>query len=351
MKGFENFPDGIEERSESMKRMAWFFAGMILLCWAASVRSVTASPYYEGKRISIIVGFAPGGGHDRMARLLAKHLPKHIPGKPSVIIDNMVGATGMIAANHIYNLAKPDGFSIGTLHGGIFFAQLLKAEGVKFDLMKYSWIGSAASEASVLCIRSDMPYKTFDDLLKAPSPIMLGTTGPADVNGQFPILLKEFAGLNAKMITYPSSSDIMLAVERKEVDGRGASYSSVKPFIERGLVRPVVRCRVSEPGIENLPVDEDLTKDKKGKTLMGMLLPAYRVARPYVAPPKTPPEVMTILRNAFTRVANDPELKEDAKKVMMNVDYLPSEECLKSVGYLLNQPEDMVKEFNKYFKF
>ena len=334
-----------------MKRMGWFFTGVILLCWTASPKAAPKAPYYEGKNITIIVGFAPGGGHDRMARLLAKHLPKHIPGKPAVIVENMVGATGMIAANHLYNIAKPDGFTIGTLHGGIFFAQLLKAEGVKFDLMKYSWIGSAASEASVLCIRSDMPYKTFDDLQKAKSAIMLGTTGPADVNGQFPILLKEFAGLNIKMVTYPSSSDIMLAIERREVDGRGASYSSIKPFIERGLVRPIIRCRVSEPGIENLPVDENVTTDKKGKTLMSMLDPAYRVARPYVAPPRTPPEVMKILMDAFARVANDPELKEDSKKVMMDVNYLPPEECLKSLHFLLNQPEDIVKEFSKYFKF
>jgi tripartite-type tricarboxylate transporter receptor subunit TctC len=217
--------------------------------------------------------------------------------------------------------------------------------------MKYSWIGSAASEASVLCIRSDMPYKTFEELQKAKSTIMLGTTGPADVNGQFPILLKEFGGLNIKMITYPSSSDIMLAIERREVDGRGASYSSIKPFIERGLVRPIIRCRVSEPGIENLPVDENVTTDKKGKTLMSMLDPAYRVARPYVAPPRTPSEVMKILRDAFARLANDPELKEDSKKVMMNVNYLPPEECLKSLNFLLNQPEEIVKEFSKYFRF
>ena len=157
-----------------MKRMGWLLTGVILLCWTASPKAAPTAPYYEGKKIAIIVGFGPGGGHDRLARLIAKHLPKHIPGKPAVIVENMVGATGMIAANHIYNIAKPDGFTIGTLHGGIFFAQLLKAEGVKFDLMKYSWIGSAASEASVLCIRSDMPYKTFDDLLKAKSPSCWG---------------------------------------------------------------------------------------------------------------------------------------------------------------------------------
>ncbi len=101
-----------------------------------------AAPYYEGKVVKIIVGSEPGGGYDRMARLIAKHLPKHIPGKPTMIVENMAGAGSLIAANHIYNIAKPDGLTIGAPQRGIPFAQLTKAEGIKFDIMKYSWIGS-----------------------------------------------------------------------------------------------------------------------------------------------------------------------------------------------------------------
>src|SRR4030042_549113 len=119
-----------------------------------------AAPYYQGKMIKIIVGGPTGGGYDRVARLLARHLPKHIPGNPTIIIENMPGASSIIAANYIYNLAKPDGMTIGAPQRGIPTAQILKIEGAKFDAAKYSWIGSAAVEATVLTIRTDLPYKS-----------------------------------------------------------------------------------------------------------------------------------------------------------------------------------------------
>ncbi len=310
-----------------------------------------AAPYYEGKRVRILVGFSPGGGHDRVARLLAKHLPKHIPGRPTILVENMPGATGMIEANYVYNAAKPDGLTIGTLHGGIIFAQLAKADGIKFDLMKYAWIGSASSESTVLVIRSDLPFKTYKDLLQSKAQFVFGTTGPGAAGGQFPLILKEYTGLNVKMVTYPSSADTMLAIQRKEVDGRGASYSSVKPFIDQGLVRPVIRCQVSEPGIENLPVDQDFATSKIGKTIMAILNPAYVMGRPYVMPPKTPNNAMAILREAFAKVVKDPEAMADGKKMSLSLEYTPADECLKQLNYVFNQPPDIVKEVNKFINF
>ncbi len=339
-------------RQQTMKGKTIFrIIGLMILFAMLIPYAGHAAPYYEGKRIRIMVGFAPGGGHDRVARLLAKHLPKHIPGRPTILVENMPGATGMIEANYVYNVAKPDGLTIGTLHGGIIYVQLAKAEGVNFDLMKYAWIGSASSESTVLAIRSDLPFKTYKDLLQSKAQIVLGTTGPADVNGQFPVILKEYAGINVKMITYPSSSDIMLAIERKELDGRGGSYSSLKPFIDRGLVRPLIRCQVSAPGIENLPVDQDVTASKIGKTVMALLNPAYVMGRPYVMPPKTPGHVMSILREAFARVVKDPEAVADADKLSLSLEYTPADECLKQINYVLTQPPDIVKEVNKFIKF
>ncbi|MFB3884268.1 MAG: Bug family tripartite tricarboxylate transporter substrate binding protein [Thermodesulfobacteriota bacterium] len=316
-----------------------------------SSKTVLAAPYYEGKTVRIIVGFAPGGGYDRIARLLAKYLPKYIPGKPVVLVENMEGASSIIAANYIYNQTKPDGLNIGTFNRGLPFAQLLKTEGVRYDVTKFSWIGSAAVEATILAMRSDLPYKTVDDLRKAKEPIPLAGMGPGTSDTQFAILLKEFAKINLKLIIYPSSADGMLAIERKEVDGRGGSYSSLKPFIERGLVRPMIRGRVAEPGIENLPVNEDLTTDPKGKTIMAMLASADGTGRPYVVAPGTPAQVMNILRDAFAKVAKDPDLREEAKKSRMEVSYTSGDECLKVLNYLLNQPKDIVEEFGKYIKF
>lgn len=324
---------------------------LLLLATAISPKQLLAAPYYEGKTIKIIVGNEPGGGYDRAARLLAKHLSKHIPGKPAVIIENMAGASSIIAANHLYNIAKPDGLTIGTFNRELPFAQLLKAEGVRFDITKYSWIGSAGVEATVLCIHSDLPYKTFEDLIKSKTLVHLSSVGTATLGYQFPILLKEFLGLNVKVISYPSSAAGTLAIERKEVDGKAGSYNSLKPSVDRSMVRLLIRGRVSESGIENLPVDEDLAKDRIGKTVMAMRSAPDGIGRPYVAPPRTPPDVVNTLRDAFARVAKDPELREDSKKMMMSVQYVSAEETAKVLNYLLNQPEDMVKEFSKYIKF
>ena len=311
-----------------------------------------AAPYYEGKVLTIMVGFSPGGGYDRLSRLLAKHLPRFIPGKPAVLVQNLPGAGSMITANQLYNLTKPDGLTIGTFNRGLPFAQLLKAEGVKFDLRKYSWVGSAAVETTTLALRADLPFKTVDDVIKAKEPVMIGSAGGAsDSNTQFILLLKEFLNANMKIINYPASAEVMLAMERKEVDGRGASFSSVKPYIDRNVVRCWIRGRFSEPGIENLPVDEDLATSKVGKTIMSMRSAADGVGRPYVAPPGTPVHIMNILRDAFARVVKDAEFKTDAKRNMMDAQFVPPAECLKLVNFVLNQPDEVLREASKYIKF
>jgi len=138
-----------------------------------SPRELLAAPYYEGKVMKIIIGHEVGGGYDRLARLLARHLPKHIPGKPTIIVENMPGAATIIAANYIYSVAKPDGLTLGAIDRGLPIAQLVKGEGIRFDLTKFSWIGSAAVEGTVLCLRSDLPYKTVDDLKKAKEPLQI----------------------------------------------------------------------------------------------------------------------------------------------------------------------------------
>jgi tripartite-type tricarboxylate transporter receptor subunit TctC len=310
-----------------------------------------AAPFYEKKTIKFIVGFSPGGGYDRIARVIAKHLPKYIPGRPTILVENMDGASSIVAANYVYNVAKPDGLTIGIVNRALPFAQVTKIDGTKFDMTKFAWIGSPAVEATVLTVRTDQPYKTIQDLLKSKTEIPLGCTGPADIGSQFPNLLKEFAGLNPKMVIYISRTECMLATERKEVDGGAGTYSSVRPYIQRGLIRALVRGRVAEPGIENLPVDEDLVTDKKAKAIMAMRSAPDRIGRPFVCPPGTPADRMSILREALAKAVNDPELKDEGRKLLITNEYVSAEECLKTVHYVLNQPEDVVKEFAKYIKF
>jgi len=331
-----------------MKKLTIIFFSLLVL--VASVPSHAAS-VFEGKTITIVVGYKPGGGYDRYARLIAKHLPKYIPGSPAVIIQNMPGASSVIAANHLFNVAKPDGLTFGTFNNATVIAQLIKVEGVKFDLAKFLWLGSAASDAVVLTVRSDVPYKSAEDLRKAKQ-FVIGTTGPGSSTHDFPALLKEYAGFDFKLVPgYSSSADVMLAVERKEVDGRAGSYDSIKPFMDRGLVRPILRNRTSAPGIEKLPVDENLATSQKGKIVMAVNAVPTQIYRPFVAPPATPKDVMKVLRDAFANALKDQALLAEAEKGKMTIDYTSSEDALKVVAEVLAQPPDIVQELAKHIKF
>ncbi len=332
-----------------MKRM--FVVGAALALAAAAPLAAQAQ-YYAGKTITIVVGYKPGGGYDRTARILARHLPDHIPGKPSIIVQNMPGANSLIAANHVYNVAKPDGLTIGTFNRNLPIAQLLKVDGVKFDMTKFAWIGSAASESTILAIRSDLPYKTIEDLKKAKEPVVIGATGPGANTYDFPLLLKEMLGLNLKVVSgYSSSADIMLAIERKEVDGRAGSFSSIRPFIDRNLVHAVIRARAAEPGIEKLPVDETLAPNARAKAIMALRSAPEVIGRPYVMPPKTPPELLQAMQAAFAKAIKDPELVAESKKAKAELEFVSGKEAIEVMKEVLDQPEDVVKEFSKYIKF
>lgn len=334
-----------------MKRGLKVIAALVVaVALCAHGREAAAAPYYEGKTLTIVVGYTAGGGYDKIARVLAKHLPKHIPGKPAVIVENMPGAGSLIATNYLYNKAAPDGLTIGTFNRGLPFAQLLKEEGARFDMRKFAWIGAAASEGTTLVVRSDVPYKTFAELLKAKEPIILGATGPTDTTTQYPKLLEEVFGLKIKLINYQSGADINLAIERKEVDGRAGSYTSFVPYFQRGVFRPLIRGRVSEEGGEKLPVDEDLAPDARGKALLAVRSVPDKVGRPYVAPPGTPDETMKILREAFAKAIQDPELKADAAKAGLSLDYTPQDEVMKVLEMVFSQPPEIVSVFAKLAK-
>lgn len=307
---------------------------------------------YEGKTVTIVVGFKTGGGYDRTARILARHLPKYLPGKPNVIVQNMPGANSIIAANHVYSVAKPDGLTIGTFNRNLVLAQLTNVSGVKFDMTKFAWIGSAASESTVLAIRSDLPYKSFEELRKGGKTVVIGATGPGANTYDFPLLLKELLGVDLKIVSgYSSSSDIMLAIERKEVDARAGSYSSLQSFVERGVVRPIIRARAVEPGIEKLPVDESLAPNARAKAIMALRSAPEVVGRPFVMTPGTPEPLLKLMREAFAKAIKDPELVAESQKAKMDLEFMPGDEALKIIREVLSQPKDVVDEFGKYIKF
>src|SRR3954471_24424061 len=137
-----------------------------------------AQANFAGKTITIVVGYKPGGGYDATARMLARHLPNHLPGKPTLIVQNMPGGNSIIAANHMYNVAKPDGLTIGTFNRNLPIAQLPRVQGVNYNMTKYAWIAPAANDRTILAIRNDLPYKSFDELRKAKENVIIGSTGP-----------------------------------------------------------------------------------------------------------------------------------------------------------------------------
>ena len=332
-----------------MKSSFVLFASLAV---AALAPHNAAAQSFEGKTITIVVGFKTGGGYDRVARVLARHIPKYLLGTPTVIVQNMPGANSITAANHVYAVAKPDGLTIGTFNRNLVLAQLTNVSGVKYDMTKFAWIGSAASESTVLAIRSDLPYRTFDDLRKAGKTVVIGATGPGANTYDFPLLLKEFLGVDFKIVSgYSSSADIMLAIERKEVDARAGSYSSLRPFIDRKLVHPLIRARAIEAGIEQLPVDENLAPNARAKAIMALRSAPEVVGRPYVMTPGTPAELLGIVRDAFAKAIKDADLVAEATKAKMELEYLSGAETLKILTEVLSQPKDVVDEFSKYIKF
>jgi tripartite-type tricarboxylate transporter receptor subunit TctC len=334
-----------------MKRslaLAAFFTAVAALVAAP----LAAAQSYAGKTVSVIVGFKPGGGYDAVARVLARHLSKHLPGQPNVIVQNMPGGNSIIAANYLYNIARPDGLTLGTFNRNLPIAQLTGVAGVKFDMLQFAWIGSVANETTILAIRSELPYKSFDELRKAKEPVIVGSTGPGANTYDFPLLLKDLLGVNLKLVSgYSSSADIMLAVERKEVDGRAGSYSSLRPFIDRGLVRPLIGARSSAPVIKGLPIDETFAPTPRARAIMALRSAPEQVARPYVLPPRTPEAIVKVMREAFAATLKDPALLAEGEKAQLDLEYTSADEALKVLREVFSQPKDVVDEFRKYVKF
>src|SRR3954453_12574757 len=308
--------------------MNWTHAGLAAAL-ALVPLAAAAQANFAGKTVTIVVGYKPGGGYDATARMLARHLPNHLPGKPTIIVQNMPGGNSIIAANHMYKVATPDGLTIGTFNRNRPIAQLTGVQGVKYDMTKFAWIGSAANETTILAIRNDLPYKSFDELRKAKENVIIGSTGPGANTHDFPLLLKDLLGVKLKIVSgYSSSADIMLAVERKEVDGRAGSYTSLRQFIDRGLVRPIIRARSNEAGIENLPIDESFAPNPRAKAIMALRSAPEVIARPYVLPPGTPDAIVKTMRDAFARAIQDKALVAEADKAKMDLDFTSGEEAV-----------------------
>jgi tripartite-type tricarboxylate transporter receptor subunit TctC len=306
--------------------------------------------FYEGKTVTVLIG-AKSGSLEIAAQIVSHHLGKYLPGKPAVILQHMPGAAHLLATNNVFNVAKPDGLTILASNPNVAIAQLSKVEQVRFDVRKFQWLGSSGADGVMFSIRSDLPYKSAEELKKSDKELVAGTTGPGSNAHDFPLLLKEFAGFKLKLVSgYPSNSDVLLAIERKEVDSWSALATTIKLGADRGAVRPLVRGRVALPGYENLPVDEDLATSALGKSLMAIKSIPGAIGRAFAVAPGTPADRVALLRDAFAKAVKDPELIAEAKKAKIEMNFISAEQVMKDFNLLMNQTPETLKEMGKYIK-
>ncbi len=325
---------------------------LAVLAWTMMANTVAwaQANFYEGKTLTVMIG-AKSGSLEIASQIVAHHLGKHIPGNPTVIVQHVPGAAHLLATNNVFNLAKPDGLTILAANPNVAIAQLSKVEQVRFDVRKFQWLGSSGADGVMFSVRSDLPYKTVDDLKKADKELVAGTTGPGSNAHDFPLLLKEFAGLKLKLVAgYPANSDVLLAIERKEVDAWSALGTTIKLAADRGAVRPLVRGRTPVPGFENLPTDEDLATSALGKSLMSIKALPLAIGRAFAAAPGTPADRVAILRDAFAKALKDPELLAEAKKAKIDMNHISYEQVQKDFNAMLNQTPETLKEMGKYIK-
>ena len=215
----------------------------------------------------------------------------------------------------------------------------------------YEWLGSSGPDGSMFSIRADLPYKTWHEFMASGHELIVGTTAPGSNAYDMPLLLKEFAGAKLKLIKgYAANSDILLAVERKEADGWAALATTIKNGVDRGAVRALVRARAPVPGFNDLPVDETLTTDPVGKSLMAIRGIPLSIGRPFGVRPGTPPDRVAMLREAFAKTMADPQFQEETKKAQIDMQYISGQDVAKAFDEMMHQPPNVIEAMNKYLK-
>lgn len=317
----------------------------------ASAGSVFAQgDFYKGRTVSIVVG-AKGGSLTTAAQIVGHHIGKHIPGNPTVVSVQMPGGAHLVATGHVYNVAEPDGLTILAVNPNVALAQLSKLQQVRFDLTKFQWLGSSGSDGSMLAIGNHLPYKTFAEFKASGKELIVGTTGPGSNAHDMPLLLKEFAGAKFKLVTgYAANSDILLAVERKEVDVWAALATTIKSGVDRGAVRPIVRSRAPVPGFNDLPIDETLTDDPVGKSLMAIRGIPLQIGRGFAVRPGVPAERVKVLREALQKTLADPGFIADAAKAKIDMVYIAPDAVQKGFVDIMKQPQTVLDAMGKYLK-
>jgi tripartite-type tricarboxylate transporter receptor subunit TctC len=315
-----------------MKKVIFSFFFLFVFASVGRAMSASADDFYKGKTIRLVVGNSAGGAMDDWGRFIAQHLGRHIPGTPDVIVQNMPGAGAIIAANHIYNIAKPDGLTLGLVNPANYIDQLLGSKEVKFDWPKFSWIGSPETIDQVLFIRTDAPYKTLEDMRNAKEPPRCAALARAGLGYLLPRLLEESIGIKLNMVLgYGGGGEMNLAIEKGEVHCRAGTVSAyvgrepTRTWIQKGFVRGLTQSGTKRyPKLPDVPTVYELMEQYKTpdptKRLARVVLSSGELGRPFIAPPGLPADRLKTLRDAFTKAMNDPALIADAQKRKWDLD-------------------------------
>jgi tripartite-type tricarboxylate transporter receptor subunit TctC len=344
--------------------MSLKFKGYVLLSfWSLIYLSLPAqaqTTFYQGKTMTYVVGLLAGDSTDLWSRAVSRNMIKYIPGNPSVIVQNMPGAGGLISANYIYGVAKPDGLTLGAVSAGHYFHQLAGRKEAQFDWRKFTWVGSSARHEYLFIMRSDAPYKSIEDLRTASEPAKCSATALGSASHVTLKLLEEGLGLKLKIVTgYKGGSEQDLALEKGEVQCRGvttAAFLAREPFQtwhKSGFIRILLQTpRKRNPKLDNVPTVYELMDryrvPEANRRVTLVLLGTDNFGNfPTVATPGIPADRVKILREAYAKALKDPDLLEEAKKRRWQVDYIDPEELAKLAKEVVDQPPDIVRRIKE----
>ncbi|MDZ4347657.1 MAG: tripartite tricarboxylate transporter substrate-binding protein [Candidatus Binatia bacterium] len=330
---------------------------LLVFCIFAWTENLQAqAPFYQGKQIKLVIGSSAGGGYDLWPRVMARYLTRHIPGNPDIIPQNMPGAGGIVGANYVYGLAKPDGLTIGAFNPALYFDQLIKRDEVKFDWSKFAWIGSPEQNELLHYIRTDAPFKTIDDLRNTKEPPRCGSSGTGTSGHYVPRLLEEVLGIKTHIVGgYQGGAEIDVAVERNEVvcwSPLVATYFGREPYKrwhKSGFTRVVLQTGDKrDPRMKDVPTLPELMQQYKtaeaGRRLARVILTAVTLGRPVTAPPGTPADRVKILRDAYAKAIKDPELLAEAEKRGWDVDPVTGDDLEARAKDVIAQPADVIEK-------
>jgi len=332
---------------------------LLLISLWLSTEVQAQTPFYQGKTITLIVGSGAGTAYDIYARLLGSYVGKHLPGNPSVVVQNMPAAGGMVAANFVYGVAKPDGLTIASINPAHYFNQLQGNKEVKFDWPKFTWIASSDKSEHMLYMRTDAPYKTIQDVRKAAEPPKCGATGTGTSGHYVPRMLEETLGTKFNIVTgYAGGNEIDLATERNEVVCRAfttAAYFAREPYHtwrKTNFVRVLLQTgRKRDPQLPDVPLLSELMDQFKtpdlGRRVATVMLGSGELGRPIVASPALSADRVKLLREAFMKSMSDPALLEEAKQKRLEITPVGGEELAKIARDVIEQPPDVVERIKK----